>query len=69
MRHCIFSKIITRQAPAHIIYEDELFLAFLDIDPISWGYTLVIPKQDILDIHSLDEKTGGQIMHVAKSIA
>lgn len=43
--NCIFCKIITKEIPAHIIYEDDNFLAFLDIRPLSPGHTLVIPKK------------------------
>lgn len=42
---CIFCKIVSREIPAHIIYEGESFLAFLDIRPISPGHALVIPKK------------------------
>jgi len=47
MNECIFCKIIARTIPSHIVYEDENFLAFLDIRPLSAGHTLVIPKQHI----------------------
>ncbi len=40
----IFTKIINREIPAHIVYEDEIVLAFLDITPVNHGHTLVIPK-------------------------
>ncbi len=43
--NCIFCKIATGQAPCYKIYEDEEFLAFLDINPWVEGHTLVIPKQ------------------------
>lgn len=42
---CIFCKIIAKEIPAHIIYEDDDFLAFLDIRPQSPGHTLIIPKK------------------------
>lgn len=42
----IFSKIISREIPAHIIYEDEHTIAFLDIHPVNPGHTLVVPKQE-----------------------
>ena len=42
---CIFSKIVKGEIPAQRVYEDEEVLAFLDINPISDGHTLVIPKQ------------------------
>ncbi|KAI8835888.1 histidine triad domain protein [Chytridium lagenaria] len=41
---CIFCKIVQRQSPSHIIYEDDKILAFLDIAPLTRGHTLVIPK-------------------------
>lgn len=45
MENCIFCKIVTGEIPAHKVYEDEVFLAFLDIHPLSPGHTLVIPRQ------------------------
>ncbi len=42
---CIFCKIVATQVPAHVVYEDDEFLAFLDINPRSPGHTLVIPKE------------------------
>jgi histidine triad (HIT) family protein len=45
MKACIFCKIVANSAPAHRVYEDERFLAFLDIYPVRPGHTLVIPKQ------------------------
>ncbi len=41
----IFQKIIARQIPATIVYEDDRFLAFLDINPVTKGHTLLIPKE------------------------
>lgn len=45
MDNCIFCKIVKKEIPAHIVYEDDNFLAFLDIHPQSSGHTQVIPKQ------------------------
>lgn len=42
---CIFCSIVARTAPAHIFYEDERTVAFLDIFPFTRGHTLVIPKR------------------------
>lgn len=41
---CIFCKIITGEAPAHRVYEDDMTLAFLDINPVTDGHTLIVPK-------------------------
>ncbi len=44
MNNCIFCKIVRKEIPSHIVYEDESFLAFLDIHPQSPGHVQVIPK-------------------------
>ena len=45
MKDCIFCKIVNREIPAHIVYENKDFLAFLDINPKSPGHCQVIPKK------------------------
>ena len=45
MPSCIFCKIVNKEIQAHIVYEDNEFIAFLDIRPASPGHTLVIPKK------------------------
>ena len=45
MKDCIFCKIVKGELPCYKIYEDDNFLAFLDIQPISKGHTLIIPKK------------------------
>ncbi len=51
--NCLFCKIVAKSIPAAVIYEDEFVLAFLDINPMTLGHTLVIPKihaENILDL-------------------
>jgi histidine triad (HIT) family protein len=45
MEDCIFCKIIKGEIPCYKVYEDDLFLAFLDINPLNLGHTLLIPKK------------------------
>ena len=45
MDSCIFCKIVAKQIPAHIVYENDGFIAFLSIDPLAPGHVLVIPKK------------------------
>jgi len=45
MDSCIFCKIVKGEVPAEIIYEDDLVLAFLDINPVNYGHVLIIPKE------------------------
>ncbi|WP_194776175.1 HIT family protein [Pararhodonellum marinum] len=53
----IFTKIINREIPGHIIAEDEDYIAFLDIMPLVMGHVLVVPKKEIDYIFDMDEKT------------
>lgn len=58
MDNCIFCKIVNKEIPANIVYEDANFLAFLDIHPKSPGHTLVIPKKHyrwVWDVPNLTE--------------
>ncbi len=64
---CIFCKIVTKQIPADIVYEDKDYLAFLDIHPQSTGQTLIVPK-----IHYRwvwDVKNIGSYFEIAQKIA
>ena len=45
MENCVFCKIVKKEIPAHIVYEDDDFMVFLDIRPQSPGHSLVIPKK------------------------
>lgn len=65
----IFTKIINGEIPCYKIAEDERFLAFLDINPLSKGHTLVVPKQEIDYIFDLDEDLIGDMMVFAKKVA
>ena len=53
----IFSKIVKGELPAYKVAEDERFLAFLDISPLTKGHVLIIPKKEIDYIFDLDSKT------------
>ncbi len=65
----IFTKIVKREIPAHIIAENERFLAFLDVNPLKKGHTLVIPKQETDYFFDLPEDQLGDIMIFAKDVA
>lgn len=69
MHNCVFCKIVRRKIKANIVLENDYVMAFLDTDPISDGHTLIVPKKDVFDIHSLDEKTGEEIIKATKKIA
>lgn len=65
----IFEKIINREIPATIVYEDEDTLAFMDIGPIIKGHTLVIPKACYNLITEMPDAILGKMIRVAKQIA
>lgn len=65
---CIFCKIINGEIPSFKIYEDENTLAFLDINPVNPGHTLVVPKKHYSNIEAADEETICQIIKTVKRI-
>lgn len=65
----IFTRIIEREIPAHILREDENYLAFLDVRPIRAGHTLVIPKAEVDDLFDLEEPLMGGLLPFAQPVA
>lgn len=65
----IFSKIVAGEIPSYKVAEDERFYAFLDINPITWGHTLVIPKKEVDYVFDLDDELIGEYMKFAKRVA
>ena len=65
----IFSKIISGEIPSFKIYEDDNFLAFLDINPNALGHTLCIPKKEIDQIFDLDDETLSELIIFSKKVA
>lgn len=65
----IFSKIIKGEIPCYKIAEDERFFAFLDINPLAKGHTLVIPKQEVDYIFDLDDQSLADMNVFAKNVA
>lgn len=65
----IFSKIIAGEIPSHKIAENEEFFAFLDINPLAPGHTLVIPKREEDYIFDLEDDELGRMMVFAKKVA
>lgn len=65
----IFSKIVSGEIPSYKVYEDDKFLAFLDIFPLRKGHTLVIPKQEVDYIFDLDNQTLSDLHLVSKKVA
>lgn len=65
----IFSKIIAGEIPCYKIAEDENFFAFLDINPVNWGHTLVVPKHETDYIFDIPDEELGEMIKFAKKVA
>ena len=65
----IFSKIISGEIPSFKIYEDDNFLAFLDINPNALGHTLCIPKKEVDQLFDLDDKNLSELIIFSKKVA
>ena len=65
----IFSRIIQGEIPCYKIAENDKFFAFLDINPLSKGHTLVVPKHETDYIFNIDDEELGQMMVFAKHVA
>ena len=73
MEDCIFCKIINKELPADIVYEDDYIVAFPDINDLAPVHILVVPRQHIQSINELSGKDGetlaGQLVMTAQRIA
>ncbi|WP_200974274.1 HIT family protein [Echinicola sp. 20G] len=65
----IFTKIINREIPGHIVAEDERYIAFLDIMPLVKGHVLVVPKQEVDYIFDLEDDILSGLNIFAKKVA
>lgn len=64
MAETIFGKIIAGQIPCHKVYEDDRVLAFLDINPLTRGHTLVIPKEPAETLDKLSDESAAALGRV-----
>lgn len=72
MSECIFCKIVARTIPAALLYEDDLVVAFDDVNPQAPTHTLVIPRQHVgsmTELHESDAGLLGRLMLVGNKIA
>jgi histidine triad (HIT) family protein len=66
---CLFCKIIEGKIPSVKIWENELFLAFLDINPVNPGHTLLVPKTHHDDVFDIDADEYGALFKAAKKLS
>lgn len=65
----VFTKIINGEIPSYKIAENDKFLAFLDVMPLSLGHTLVVPKQEINYLYDLPDQLLGELFVFSKAVA
>jgi len=69
MVNCIFCKIVKKELPSALIYEDETTLAFLSIGPATKGHALVIPKKHYEVLGDIPEEVLGKLMASVKKVS
>ncbi len=69
MKTCIFCEIINKKVPAKIVFEDKEFLAFLPLEQVVMGHTLVIPKTHFENIFDINKDIFERLAGMAKTLA
>lgn len=67
-RNTVFDRIISGRLPASFVYEDAICVAFMDINPITRGHTMVVPRQSVATLQELDAQTRDHLWAVAQRI-
>lgn len=68
-KNCVFCKIIGNEIPSSTLYEDENFMAIMDISPANKGHVIILSKSHIKDVFELDENSAKNAMVVVKKLA
>jgi len=66
---CTFCKIVRREAPASVVYEDEKVIAFMSIQPINIGHSLIVPKNHYENIYEISEEEVAYLHKIVKKVA
>ena len=66
---CVFCAIIDERAPASVVYEDDEVLAFMDINPVTPGHLLVVPRRHLPMLADLDNALAGHMFNIARRLA
>ena len=69
MDDCIFCKIVAKEVPAHIVYEDDQVMAIMDIGHVNPGHTLVLSKSHVETMMDIDEELAAHAFRVANRVA
>lgn len=68
-RDCIFCAIVTGQAQASVVHEDETVVAFMDLNPVTPGHLLVVPRKHMVGLEDLDAATGAHVWSIGHDMS
>lgn len=68
MNNCVFCKIVKWETPSQRVYEDDKYIAFLDINPINFGHTLIIPRQHFENVEATPDEVLADMIKLSKKI-
>lgn len=66
---CVFCKIINHEIPSKVVYEDNDVLAILDVNPLTKGHTVIMPKKHVTSLLEADEETASKVMNVVGKLS
>jgi histidine triad (HIT) family protein len=66
---CVFCDIVRGEAPASVVYSDDVVTAFMDIRPVNSGHLLVVPRSHARHLAGMDSETGGHLFRVGMRLA
>ncbi|WP_424533279.1 HIT family protein [Sphaerisporangium viridialbum] len=66
---CVFCDIVAGRGEASVAYEDDTVVAVMDINPVTAGHTLVIPRVHVVGLDDIDEETGAQVWRAGQRVA
>lgn len=69
MNNCVFCKIVAWETPSQRVYEDDKYIAFLDINPVNFGHTLIVPRQHYASLHETPDEVLAVMIKLAKKLA
>lgn len=64
MQDCIFCKIIRKEIPSQVVYEDDRILAFKDVNPLAPVHILIIPKEHLTNVLDIDDNNADLVGHI-----
>lgn len=66
---CIFCAIVARQGEASVVFEDETVVVFMDLNPVTPGHLLVVPRNHVVGLEDIDEATSAHVWSVGHDMA